>query len=107
MKWFMAQDSSAHTQLSINLAKRISEMFHVTVKSTQCHGINRGSQIMIILGCPRTERLWRPPVSLFGMLTCIQDLHGEAKCLTSVNAEIEHFACSYKAEVPSGLKENT
>lgn len=29
----------------------------------------------------------------------------EAKCLRNVSAEIEYFTCSYKAEVPSGLKQ--
>lgn len=85
-------------------------MFHVTMKSTQCHGINIGSQIMIIPGCPRTERLLRSLESLFGILTSIQDLqgcHGEAKCLTNVSAEIEYFTCSYKVEVPSGQRANT
>lgn len=43
-------------------------MFHMTMKSTQCHGINKGSQI-IIPGWLRRESLLR----LLKILTCIQD----------------------------------
>lgn len=57
-------------------------MFHMTMKSTQYHGINKGSQ-RIIPGCPRRESLLRLLGSLFGILACTQDPQGcymLAKC---------------------------
>lgn len=54
-------------------------MFHM--KSTQCDGINKGSQI--IPGWPRRESLLRLLGSFFSMLTCICDPQGRymlAKC---------------------------
>lgn len=53
------------------------------------------------------DRKTEDHLSFFGVLTCIQDLHGEAKCLRNVNEEIEYFTCSYKAEMPSDLEANT
>lgn len=60
----------------------VTEMFHMTIKSTQCHGINKGS-LIIIPECLRRESLLRLLGSLFGILTCIQDPLGcymLAKC---------------------------